>query len=142
MPRFATAGEPWAKRTLQEREKELQALLATPAGREELQAPAPRIDREARAQAQRRILGQQEMRHLRRNGRRSQRRDVAVAELCAVLRTGAGRGAGGPVEQDDLVTAAGVTPDFVPPVGIRADQVLIGGVRLPLFKFPRNPEVR
>jgi len=46
------------------------------------------------------------------------------------------------VEQDDLVTAAGVTPDFVPPVGIRADQVLIGGVRLPLFKFPRNPEVR
>jgi uncharacterized protein GlcG (DUF336 family) len=46
------------------------------------------------------------------------------------------------VEQDDLVTAAGVTPDFVPPVGIRADQVIIGGVRLPLFKFPRNPEVR
>jgi uncharacterized protein GlcG (DUF336 family) len=46
------------------------------------------------------------------------------------------------VEQDDLVTAAGVTPDFVPPVGIRADQILIGGVRLPLFKFPRNPEVR
>ena len=46
------------------------------------------------------------------------------------------------VEQDDLVTAAGVTPDFVPPVGIRADQVFIGGVRLPLFKFPRNPEVR
>jgi len=46
------------------------------------------------------------------------------------------------VEQDDLVTAAGVTPDFVPPVGIRADQIFIGGVRLPLFKFPRNPEVR
>ena len=46
------------------------------------------------------------------------------------------------VEQDDLVTAAGVTPDFVPPVSIRADQVFIGGVRLPLFKFPRNPEVR
>jgi uncharacterized protein GlcG (DUF336 family) len=46
------------------------------------------------------------------------------------------------VEQDDLVTAAGVTPDFVPPVNIRADQVFIGGVRLPLFKFPRNPEVR
>jgi uncharacterized protein GlcG (DUF336 family) len=46
------------------------------------------------------------------------------------------------VEQDDLVTAAAVTPDFVPPVGIRADQVVIGGVRLPLFKFPRNPEVR
>jgi len=46
------------------------------------------------------------------------------------------------VEQDDLVTAAGVTPDFVPPVGIRADQVFVGGVRLPLFKFPRNPEVK
>jgi uncharacterized protein GlcG (DUF336 family) len=46
------------------------------------------------------------------------------------------------VEQDDLVTAAGVTPDFAPPVNIRADQVFIGGVRLPLFKFPRNPEVR
>lgn len=46
------------------------------------------------------------------------------------------------VEQDDLVTAAGVTPDFVAPPRIRADRVIIGGVRLPYFKFPRNPEVR
>jgi uncharacterized protein GlcG (DUF336 family) len=46
------------------------------------------------------------------------------------------------VEQDDFVTAAGVTPDFVPPVRIRADQVFVGGLRLPLFKFPRNPEVK
>jgi uncharacterized protein GlcG (DUF336 family) len=46
------------------------------------------------------------------------------------------------VEQDDLVTAAGVTPDFVAPPSIRADRVIIGGVRLPFFKFPRNPEIR
>lgn len=46
------------------------------------------------------------------------------------------------VEQDDLVTAAGVTPDFVPPLSIRADRVILGGVRLPFFKFPRNPEIR
>jgi uncharacterized protein GlcG (DUF336 family) len=46
------------------------------------------------------------------------------------------------VEQDDLVTAAGVTPNFVAPPQIRADRVLIGGVRLPYFKFPRNPEIR
>jgi len=46
------------------------------------------------------------------------------------------------VEQDDLVTAAGVTPDFVAPPEIRADRVIIGGVRLPFFKFPRNPEIR
>jgi hypothetical protein len=30
----------------------------------------------------------------------------------------------------------------VPPVRIRADQVFVGGLRLPLFKFPRNPEVK
>ena len=46
------------------------------------------------------------------------------------------------VEQDDLVTAAGVTPDLVAPPNIRADRVIIGGVRLPFFKFPRNPEIR
>jgi uncharacterized protein GlcG (DUF336 family) len=46
------------------------------------------------------------------------------------------------VEQDDLVTAAGVTPNFVAPPEIRADRVVIGGVRLPFFKFPRNPEIR
>ncbi len=46
------------------------------------------------------------------------------------------------VEQDDLVTAAGVTPNFVSPPQIRADRVIIGDVRLPYFKFPRNPEIR
>jgi hypothetical protein len=43
------------------------------------------------------------------------------------------------VEQDDFVTNGG-TPGFEAPVGIRADQVVIRGVRLPYFKFPRNPE--
>ncbi len=43
------------------------------------------------------------------------------------------------VEQDDFVTNGG-TVGYEAPVGIRADQVLIRGVRLPYFKFPRNPE--
>jgi uncharacterized protein GlcG (DUF336 family) len=42
------------------------------------------------------------------------------------------------VEQDDFVTAAG-TVGFEPPAAIRADQVSIDGVRMPYFKFPRNP---
>lgn len=42
------------------------------------------------------------------------------------------------VDQDDFVTNAG-TKGFEAPVSIRADQVLIDGVRLPYFKFPRNP---
>jgi uncharacterized protein GlcG (DUF336 family) len=46
------------------------------------------------------------------------------------------------VEQDDFVTAAAVTPNFVPPMEIRADRIIIGNVRLPFLKFPRNPEVR
>jgi hypothetical protein len=28
---------------------------------------------------------------------------------------------------------------FEAPTNIRADQILINGVRLPYFKFPRNP---
>ena len=44
------------------------------------------------------------------------------------------------VAQDDLVTAAGAT-GFAPPSAIRADQILIGDVRLPFFKFPQNPEL-
>jgi uncharacterized protein GlcG (DUF336 family) len=44
------------------------------------------------------------------------------------------------VEQDDLVTAAGAT-GFAPPQVIRADEVLIKGVRLPFLKFPQNPEL-
>jgi len=43
------------------------------------------------------------------------------------------------VEQDDLVSAAGAT-GFAPPTALRADQVFVGGIRLPYFKFPRNPE--
>ena len=43
------------------------------------------------------------------------------------------------VEQDDYVTALGAGA-FLPPEEIRSDQVTIDGVRLPFFKFPRNPE--
>ena len=43
------------------------------------------------------------------------------------------------VEQDDFVTAGGAQ-GFLPPAAIRADQVFIRGVRLPYWKFPRNPE--
>ena len=43
------------------------------------------------------------------------------------------------VEQDDYVTAGGAE-GFEPPEQIRADQIFIRGVRLPYFKFPRNPE--
>ncbi|MBI4469178.1 MAG: heme-binding protein [Acidobacteria bacterium] len=42
------------------------------------------------------------------------------------------------VEQDDVVTAAG-TRGFEAPVEIRADRILINGVRLPYLKFNRNP---
>jgi uncharacterized protein GlcG (DUF336 family) len=42
------------------------------------------------------------------------------------------------VDQDDFVTSAG-TKGFEAPASIRADQVFINGVRLPYFKFPRNP---
>jgi uncharacterized protein GlcG (DUF336 family) len=42
------------------------------------------------------------------------------------------------VEQDDFVTAGGAQ-GFEAPPGLRADQVFIRGVRLPYWKFPRNP---
>lgn len=42
------------------------------------------------------------------------------------------------VEQDDYVTNAGAA-NFQAPAQIRADQVLINGVRLPYLLFPRNP---
>jgi uncharacterized protein GlcG (DUF336 family) len=42
------------------------------------------------------------------------------------------------VDQDDYVTNGGTT-GFEAPTSIRADQILINGVRLPYFKFPRNP---
>jgi uncharacterized protein GlcG (DUF336 family) len=43
------------------------------------------------------------------------------------------------VEQDDYVTFLGAS-GFEPPDAIRADQIFLLGVRLPFFKFPRNPE--
>jgi uncharacterized protein GlcG (DUF336 family) len=42
------------------------------------------------------------------------------------------------VEQDDFVSAE-AAKGFEPPDSIRADQIVIGGVRLPYLKFPRNP---
>ena len=42
------------------------------------------------------------------------------------------------VDQDDYVTAGG-SVGFEAPTAIRADQIFINGVRLPYFKFPRNP---
>jgi uncharacterized protein GlcG (DUF336 family) len=42
------------------------------------------------------------------------------------------------VDQDDYVTNA-AAQNFAAPVTIRADQVMIDGVRLPYLKFPRNP---
>ena len=42
------------------------------------------------------------------------------------------------VDQDDYVTSGG-TAGFEAPPNIRADQIMDQGVRLPYFKFPRNP---
>src|SRR5271169_4091308 len=42
------------------------------------------------------------------------------------------------VDQDDFVTAGGGV-GFEAPTNIRADQIVIDGVRLPYLKFPRNP---
>jgi uncharacterized protein GlcG (DUF336 family) len=42
------------------------------------------------------------------------------------------------VDQDDYVTNGG-TAGFEAPANIRADQVMDQGVRLPYYKFPRNP---
>ena len=42
------------------------------------------------------------------------------------------------VDEDDYVTNGG-TLGFEAPTGIRADQITDEGVRLPYFKFPRNP---
>ena len=43
------------------------------------------------------------------------------------------------VEQDDYVTAGGAQ-GYEPPAVMRADQTFLRGVRLPYWKFPRNPE--
>ena len=42
------------------------------------------------------------------------------------------------VDQDDFVTSAGAA-GFLAPDAIRADQLMVDGVRLPYWKFPRNP---
>jgi uncharacterized protein GlcG (DUF336 family) len=44
------------------------------------------------------------------------------------------------VEQDDYVTTLAATETLVPPPEKWADRILIDGVRLPMFKFPRHPE--
>jgi len=43
------------------------------------------------------------------------------------------------VDQDDYVTFLGAQ-GFLPPTDLWADNLFIGGVRLPFLKFPRNPE--
>lgn len=43
------------------------------------------------------------------------------------------------VEQDDYVTVA-AAGSFLPPESMWADRTKIDGVRLPMFKFPRQPE--
>ncbi len=43
------------------------------------------------------------------------------------------------VDQDDYVTVGGAGP-LLPDPKIWADQTKLGGVRLPMFKFPRQPE--
>ncbi|HEX8776445.1 MAG TPA: heme-binding protein [Pyrinomonadaceae bacterium] len=43
------------------------------------------------------------------------------------------------IDQDDIIAAAGAN-GYAPPAGIRSDQVLVRGVRLPFLKFPRSPE--
>ena len=42
------------------------------------------------------------------------------------------------VDQDDFV-AAGGSAGFEAPAAIRADQIVVQGVRLPYLKFPSNP---
>jgi uncharacterized protein GlcG (DUF336 family) len=44
------------------------------------------------------------------------------------------------VDQDDLIAAAGAN-GYAPPAGIRADQTLVRGTRLPFLKFPRSPNL-
>jgi hypothetical protein len=42
------------------------------------------------------------------------------------------------VDQDDFV-AGGGSAGFEAPAAIRADQIVVQGVRLPYLKFPSNP---
>lgn len=57
--------------------------------------------------------------------------------LNGVLAGGLGVSGDG-VDQDDYVTSGGGV-GFEAPAAIRADQILVNGVRLPYLKFPRNP---
>jgi hypothetical protein len=43
------------------------------------------------------------------------------------------------IEQDDYVTYFAAGP-FLPAQSIWADQLIVDGARLPMFKFPRQPE--
>jgi hypothetical protein len=43
------------------------------------------------------------------------------------------------IEQDDYVTYLGAG-DFLPPTDRWADTIKLDGARLPMFKFPRQPE--
>lgn len=43
------------------------------------------------------------------------------------------------IEQDDYVTYLGAG-DLLPPTDHWADQLIVNGARLPMFKFPRSPE--
>ena len=43
------------------------------------------------------------------------------------------------VDQDDVATVAGES-GFAAPLPLRADQLIVNGVRLPYQKFNRNPE--
>jgi uncharacterized protein GlcG (DUF336 family) len=43
------------------------------------------------------------------------------------------------IEQDDYVAYFGAG-EFLPPQSIWADRVVVDGIRLPMFKFPRHPE--
>jgi hypothetical protein len=43
------------------------------------------------------------------------------------------------VDQDDFVTSGGAA-GFDAPLNILASQIVIRGVRLPFWNFPRNPE--
>jgi uncharacterized protein GlcG (DUF336 family) len=44
------------------------------------------------------------------------------------------------IDQDDIIAAAGAQ-GYAPPVEIRADQIMVRGVRLPFLKFPRSPNL-
>lgn len=44
------------------------------------------------------------------------------------------------IDQDDIIAAAGAQ-GYAPPAAIRADQIIVRGVRLPFLKFPRSPNL-